>query len=72
VKQDWPDLGDMRMVPSEFPSRNIEVNEVFHGVEKTWRQVHIDIPVLDHSARGLISNLVQVNDDHHHLIELDG
>ena len=61
------------MVLLEFPSRNIEVNEVFHGVEKTWRQVHIDILVLDRSAHDPKSNLVQVNDDdHHHLIELDG
>ena len=56
------------MVPSEFPSRNIKVNEVFRDVGKTWRQVHIDIPVLDRSARDRRSSLVQVNDDHHHLI----
>jgi hypothetical protein len=60
------------MVPSEFPSQNIVVNEVFRGVGKTWRQVHIDIPVLDRNAHDPKSNLVQVNDDDHRLIELDG
>ena len=58
----------MRMVPSVFPSRNIKVNEVFRDVGKTWRQVHIDTLVLDRSARDRRSSLVQVNDDHHHLI----
>jgi hypothetical protein len=60
----------MRMVPLEFLNPSIVVNEVFRGVGKTWRQVHIDIPVLDRNVRGPNSTLVQVidDDDHHRLI----